>query len=224
VSFVSPELKSLSRSRPAGVILRLVAAPSGLCNGYRSIGKNETPCYVIEVRTIMSVLLINYAVYRPPRRRPRGVREAALSPPRWPARRRHGSRRRPRERAHALVCFSSVGRDTGLLTRAIGSAGERLVHTEEVTGSIPVSPTQVSGLIARAKPTLQRSVQHEVQQQPRPGADGATDREFLVTSRPLAAERFTELLQRCTHSSCSSGVPAGAGVPSSSSATRWSSM
>ena len=28
--------------------------------------------------------------------------------------------------------------------RAIGSAGERLVHTEEVTGSIPVSPTHVS--------------------------------------------------------------------------------
>jgi hypothetical protein len=28
--------------------------------------------------------------------------------------------------------------------RAIGSAGERLVHTEEVTGSIPVSPTQLS--------------------------------------------------------------------------------
>ena len=27
--------------------------------------------------------------------------------------------------------------------RAIGSAGERLVHTEEVTGSIPVSPTDV---------------------------------------------------------------------------------
>ena len=27
--------------------------------------------------------------------------------------------------------------------RAIGSAGERLVHTEEVTGSIPVSPTSV---------------------------------------------------------------------------------
>ena len=26
-------------------------------------------------------------------------------------------------------------------SRAIGSAGERLVHTEEVTGSIPVSPT-----------------------------------------------------------------------------------
>ena len=31
--------------------------------------------------------------------------------------------------------------------RAIGSAGERLVHTEEVTGSIPVSPTQVRSLM-----------------------------------------------------------------------------
>jgi hypothetical protein len=29
------------------------------------------------------------------------------------------------------------------MARAIGSAGERLVHTEEVTGSIPVSPTQL---------------------------------------------------------------------------------
>jgi hypothetical protein len=29
-------------------------------------------------------------------------------------------------------------------TRAIGSAGERLVHTEEVTGSIPVSPTSLN--------------------------------------------------------------------------------
>src|SRR2546423_11542223 len=28
--------------------------------------------------------------------------------------------------------------------RAISSAGERFVHTEEVTGSIPVSPTDVS--------------------------------------------------------------------------------
>ncbi len=30
---------------------------------------------------------------------------------------------------------------------AISSAGERFVHTEEVTGSIPVSPTQFRGLI-----------------------------------------------------------------------------
>jgi hypothetical protein len=29
--------------------------------------------------------------------------------------------------------------------RAISSAGERFVHTEEVTGSIPVSPTVVAG-------------------------------------------------------------------------------
>ena len=29
-------------------------------------------------------------------------------------------------------------------SRAISSAGERFVHTEEVTGSIPVSPTRIS--------------------------------------------------------------------------------
>jgi hypothetical protein len=34
------------------------------------------------------------------------------------------------------------GRRTRPWRRAIGSAGERLVHTEEVTGSIPVSPTR----------------------------------------------------------------------------------
>src|ERR1039457_1959465 len=50
--------------------------------------------------------------------------------------------------------------------RAIGSAGERLVHTEEVTGSIPVSPTtsdaypgpngqpQASGTAASTGPQL----------------------------------------------------------------------
>jgi hypothetical protein len=37
--------------------------------------------------------------------------------------------------------------------RAIGSAGERLVHTEEVTGSIPVSPTNV----IRSEPSVERS-------------------------------------------------------------------
>ena len=35
-----------------------------------------------------------------------------------------------------------AGRRKQPYSRAIGSAGERLVHTEEVTGSIPVSPTQ----------------------------------------------------------------------------------
>ena len=91
--------------------MRLVAAPGGLCDGYRSIGKNETPCNVIEVRTIMSVLLITYAVYHRPVAAACG---SLMSPPWWPARRRHRPRRQPRERAHALVCFSSDGRDTGL--------------------------------------------------------------------------------------------------------------
>src|SRR5215475_10314774 len=35
-------------------------------------------------------------------------------------------------------------------SRAISSAGERFVHTEEVTGSIPVSPTQLKGTSARS--------------------------------------------------------------------------
>jgi hypothetical protein len=41
--------------------------------------------------------------------------------------------------------YSVVAAGLGPGSWAIGSAGERLVHTEEVTGSIPVSPTQVSG-------------------------------------------------------------------------------
>jgi hypothetical protein len=43
--------------------------------------------------------------------------------------------------ADALLC-GGCGAADRLGTRAIGSAGERLVHTEEVTGSIPVSPTR----------------------------------------------------------------------------------
>jgi hypothetical protein len=35
-----------------------------------------------------------------------------------------------------------IVRYCGRASRAISSAGERFVHTEEVTGSIPVSPTQ----------------------------------------------------------------------------------
>ena len=37
---------------------------------------------------------------------------------------------------------------------AIGSAGERLVHTEEVTGSIPVSPTQPKGRFQSQEPAF----------------------------------------------------------------------
>ena len=38
--------------------------------------------------------------------------------------------------------------------RAIGSAGERLVHTEEVTGSIPVSPTRSEAMWVSIKLTV----------------------------------------------------------------------
>jgi hypothetical protein len=48
---------------------------------------------------------------------------------------------RPRP-ADALLLGSLPRRPDVLRTRAIGSAGERPVHTGEVTGSIPVSPTQ----------------------------------------------------------------------------------
>src|SRR5271170_217656 len=44
-----------------------------------------------------------------------------------------GTRLRPGLRSHRTASDQR---------RAIGSAGERLVHTEEVTGSIPVSPTR----------------------------------------------------------------------------------
>jgi hypothetical protein len=40
------------------------------------------------------------------------------------------------------------------MARAIGSAGERLVHTEEVTGSIPVSPTQPEGRFQFQEPAF----------------------------------------------------------------------
>jgi hypothetical protein len=47
---------------------------------------------------------------------------------------------------------------------AISSAGERFVHTEEVTGSIPVSPTQVRALINDLAATDLRQYSTEVQQ------------------------------------------------------------
>ena len=42
---------------------------------------------------------------------------------------------------HALLLGAPLADGFRPGLRAIGSAGERLVHTEEVTGSIPVSPT-----------------------------------------------------------------------------------
>src|SRR3982074_2745111 len=44
-----------------------------------------------------------------------------------------------------MVCWRCGSRHLG----AISSAGERFVHTEEVTGSIPVSPTGSGGLCPR---------------------------------------------------------------------------
>jgi hypothetical protein len=76
-----------------------------------------------------------------------------------------------------------VTRSRGIRRRAIGSAGERLVHTEEVTGSIPVSPTQLSGRFRSSD---------------RPFA-GHTTPEY---SNVLAAEPLAELLER---------VPGGGG-------------
>src|SRR5215469_4098319 len=83
--------------------------------------------------------------------------------------------------------------------RAIGSAGERLVHTEEVTGSIPVSPTPVSGLLGgSATRRLNRGLLraspirvHHVEHRP-PLAVG-----FGVTGRELVQhllDSVTELL------------------------------
>jgi hypothetical protein len=40
------------------------------------------------------------------------------------------------------VCDRTRESGTVQTSRAISSAGERFVHTEEATGSIPVSPTQ----------------------------------------------------------------------------------
>ena len=43
-------------------------------------------------------------------------------------------------------CGAQPSAGTQNQQRAIGSAGERLVHTEEVTGSIPVSPTRSAAM------------------------------------------------------------------------------
>src|SRR5690606_30991346 len=50
-----------------------------------------------------------------------------------------------RQRGPECGMVFPVGPYGGRAGRAISSAGERFVHTEEVTGSIPVSPTTVKG-------------------------------------------------------------------------------
>jgi hypothetical protein len=53
-----------------------------------------------------------------------------------------GSRWRAYGRARMRYSVFGPADSVSARARAIGSAGERLVHTEEVTGSIPVSPTR----------------------------------------------------------------------------------
>ena len=53
-------------------------------------------------------------------------------------------------------------------SRAIGSAGERFVHTEEVTGSIPVSPTQVKRPVLEQRTGLLHTPCGSSAQQPPP--------------------------------------------------------
>ena len=71
--------------------------------------------------------------------------------PVYPGRAGVGFRRRPRpvmpgpDRRCATLWWLR-GSSPPPRSRAIGSAGERLVHTEEVTGSIPVSPTALGQL------------------------------------------------------------------------------
>jgi hypothetical protein len=72
------------------------------------------------------------------------------------------------------------------MARAIGSAGERLVHTEEVTGSIPVSPTSSqAGSKSRNRPPLS-SGSSKRQQRP--------SRDQLLAQ---LAKRFAGGLGRC---------------------------
>src|SRR5258708_16358665 len=46
-------------------------------------------------------------------------------------------------RAYASLCVARMAGVPARRTRAIGSSGERLGHTEEVPRSIPVSPTEI---------------------------------------------------------------------------------
>ena len=98
---------------------------------------------------------------------PGGVSRRRGRPAAWPGRPAGmGHVRRRRSGPDTLVCvgpraFRPLGAGPFGGTRAIGSAGERLVHTEEVTGSIPVSPTgssarRTAGRRPRAAPGAQR--------------------------------------------------------------------
>jgi hypothetical protein len=63
-------------------------------------------------------------------------------------------------RTCASLC-TAVSAGDPARARAIGSAGERLVHTEEVTGSIPVSPTTTSAAGSSQGPAFLIFVQQQ---------------------------------------------------------------
>src|SRR6185369_10372526 len=66
---------------------------------------------------------------------------------------RRGDRRGDRP-GYVSLWWPAGGRQTRPWRWAIGSAGERLVHTEEVTGSIPVSPTLLTCEDAPERPRV----------------------------------------------------------------------
>ena len=97
----------------------------------------------------------------------------------------HGRRQRATGGPDALGCGGAGGelreqptltRSRGIRRRAIGSAGERLVHTEEVTGSIPVSPTQLSGRFRPSDRPFCCPYNTEVRQRPSCRAIGRASR------------------------------------------------
>jgi hypothetical protein len=99
--------------------------------------------------------------------------------------------------------------------RAIGSAGERLVHTEEVTGSIPVSPTafgQLRGTLYRSHPPSRvRPLAYlggfwEVRFSLPPGADGLRTVAWGVAG---SAAGWLAALRRGARSASSSGTGEG---------------
>src|SRR3984957_9604414 len=84
----------------------------------------------------------HYTASPSPRRPPGGEARASLRPGE-PGRESLAPPAMPRACRVARRCATLWKRCDEKRRRAIGSAGERLVHTEEVTGSIPVSPTGV---------------------------------------------------------------------------------
>ena len=70
--------------------------------------------------------------------------------------------------------------------RAISSAGERFVHTEEVTGSIPVSPTQLRGHV----PSMDVAFLMAVQQRSTAAGHVSRSPSFLRASRVAAEDTW----------------------------------